>query len=431
MAHFAFFSPPFLSHLRALQAIAGELVARGHRATFVHQPDVGASIDRTRFGFHAVGSSTHPPGSLAGIVARAARPGGPFGLMRVIRDVAASTDMLCRDGPEALAAIRADFIVADQMEAAGGLLAEALRLPYVSVACAMPVNREPLVPPAFLPWAFEATAWGEQRNRGGERVSDYLMRPHGRVIAAHAMAFALSPRERLADCLSPYAQLGQSLPGLEFPRTQLPASFHHVGALRPPLAAEPPLELAIADDRPLAFASLGSLQGGRHGIFRAVARACRALGVQLLVAHCGGLDAHRSAALLREGASWVTDFAPQRAVMARASVVVTHAGINTVLDALEYGVPMLAIPIAFDQPGTAARVLHAGVGEMLSRHLLTAGKVRGALSRLLADGRCRARAQALRAQALAAGGAPRAADVIEQVLATRRPVTPASMPRAA
>jgi len=38
------------------------------------------------------------------------------------------------------------------------------------------------------------------------------------------------------------------------------------------------------------------------------------------------------------------------------SVCITHAGLNTVLEALAQGVPQVAIPVTNDQPGVAARI---------------------------------------------------------------------------
>jgi UDP-glucoronosyl and UDP-glucosyl transferase len=46
-------------------------------------------------------------------------------------------------------------------------------------------------------------------------------------------------------------------------------------------------------------------------------------------------------------------------------VALTHAGANTVLESLSAGVPMIAIPIGFEQPGMAARVAYQGVGEFI------------------------------------------------------------------
>jgi zeaxanthin glucosyltransferase len=102
-------------------------------------------------------------------------------------------------------------------------------------------------------------------------------------------------------------------------------------------------------------------------------------------------------------------------VLARATLAVTHAGLNTVLDALSFGVPMLAVPIAFDQPGVAARIVHAGAGERLSHATLTVAKVKAALERLLSTPSYRQRAGMLGEEIARAGGASRAADIIEDV----------------
>lgn len=419
MAHFALICPPFLSHIRAFEALAGALLARGHRATFLHQADVAPSIRNTAIGFKPLGRDSHPPGSLATTLARAARPSGPVGLLRLIHDVSSTTDMLCREAPAALREIGADAVIADQMEPAGALAADGMGLPFVSVACALPINREPAIPLPFLSWPYDPSPRGETRNRGGAQVSDFLMREQSGVIARHAAAFGLPRRRSLADCLSPFAQVSQTVPGFDFPRRELPACFHAVGPLRAPGEDDQELALPIGADRPFVFASLGTLQGGRFALFRTVAKACRDLDVQLLVAHCGGLGAREAEAL---GATWVTDFAPQRAALRRADAAVTHAGLNTVLDALSFGVPLLAIPIAFDQPGTAARIAQAGIGIRLSRRTLTPGKVRAALERLIADPSYRNRARLLKAEIDASGGAARAAEIIEAVEKTGAPV---------
>jgi zeaxanthin glucosyltransferase len=48
---------------------------------------------------------------------------------------------------------------------------------------------------------------------------------------------------------------------------------------------------------------------------------------------------------------------PQLEVLKQTSVCITHAGLNTVLESLAQGVPQVAIPITFDQPGVATRLL--------------------------------------------------------------------------
>lgn len=422
MTHFAIIVPPFHSHIRAMEAISAELIVRGHRVTILHQADVAGALRHSQLGFALVGAVSHPPGSLRSVIGRAARPGGPWGIRRVIADMAAATEMFCREAPSVLRTIGVDVIIADQMEAAGGLVAEHLGLPFVSVACALPVNREALVPLPVMPWRYRPTPWGEQLNLHSSNIYDRAMQAHAEVVSRYAARFGLSPRQRLDECLSPLLQLSQTTPGFDFPRTALPEHFHGVGPLRSALTAEPSLEVPVATRKPFVFASLGTLQGDRFGLFERIAEACRELDVQLLIAHCGRLGVQQERNLLKAGASWVTDFAPQRAVLARADALVTHAGLNTVLDALEAGVPSLALPIAFDQPGVAARVVHAGVGLKLDPRLASRRRIVLALRRLLRDPDFAQRARNLGNEVRAAGGAPRAAQLVEEALGIESPV---------
>lgn len=52
----------------------------------------------------------------------------------------------------------------------------------------------------------------------------------------------------------------------------------------------------------------------------------------------------------------VVQEAPQLKLLGKAALCVSHAGLNTVLEALTAGVPQVAIPVAYDQFGVAARI---------------------------------------------------------------------------
>ncbi len=427
MAHFGVVAPAFYSHFSALGALAGELVQRGHRVTFVHRPDARAYVADPRIGFHAVGAATHPPGSLDAVLRRAANPGSPLGLRRVILDMAGSTDMLCRELPRAIDALGIDAVIADQMEAAGALVAEGLGLPFVSVACALPVNREPGIPLPVMPFDYAEDERARAIYEGSTRVYDWMMSPHRRSIEANARRLGLPARDALHDCLSPLAQVSQTVAAFDFPRRALPPHFHHVGPLRPTGAHAGSTKRhfmpAIAAGKPFVFASLGTMQGGRLALFKRIARACRALDAQLLVAHCGGLDTDQERILEAAGATWVCGFADQQAVLDRADAVVSHAGSNTIMDAIAARTPILALPIAFDQPGTAARVAHTGIGLKASARLTGSAQLARLLRRLLDEDGFRTRLDAMGESVASAGGTLRAADIIEAALqGARRPL---------
>jgi zeaxanthin glucosyltransferase len=418
--HIAVVAPPVAGHFRPLLVLADALVARGYRVTFVHMEDARVLVAGASADFHAVGAARLGPGALDRYVARLARSTGPLGLPAMIRATAAITAALLDELPDALGAIGADAVIAEAAEPAGALAARKLGLPFVTSHTGLPLNRERGVPPPFVGWRYEAGEWAARWNEGGYRVTDRLMRPIDGAVAARAAEWGL---DATADGgFSPLLQVAQCAPGLDFPRAELPPSFRYCGPFR---AAEADgfvaRELEVGDDRPLVFCSLGSLQGDRPRVFAAMARACADVGARAVIGHGGKLSPRAATGL--PGDPLVRDFWPQRAVLERCVAAVLHGGFNTVLDALGAGVPMVVSPIAFEQPATAARVAHAGVGLVLKGRL-TAGRLRRAL-RLVIDDPAYARAAGRLGEELAGlGGAERAAALIDEAVRTGR--TPAA-----
>ena len=408
MSHFAVIAPPLFSHFRALESLAQALLARGHRVTFFQRPEARSLLTDPRIGFVAVGETA----SGAGLFSRVSG----VGLLRLIDALAANTDMLCRLLPAALAQAGVDGVIADQMEAAGGLVAEGLGLGFVSVACALPVNREAGIPLPVMPFGYATDEKSLKLYASSTDVYDWLMRRQRQVIARHAAAFGLSPRDGLHQCLSPLAQIGQTITGFDFPRA-LPDCFHAVGPLRGSIAET---VSSAESDKPLIFASLGTLQGHRYSLFRTIARASRRVGARLLIAHCGGLSARQAASLNMPDVE-IVDFTCQPTALRQARIAITHGGLNTVMDAIAAGTPLLTIPLGFDQPGVAARVVYRGIGRRASRFSCSAA-LSSHLDELLTNQRYAGRQRELRQQLDRAGGASRAADIVVRALNTRRPV---------
>jgi UDP:flavonoid glycosyltransferase YjiC (YdhE family) len=61
----------------------------------------------------------------------------------------------------------------------------------------------------------------------------------------------------------------------------------------------------------------------------------------------------------------VVRYVPHDRVLPFASLVVTHAGLGTVMTTLAHGVPMVCVPLGRDQFFNAARVAALGVGRGL------------------------------------------------------------------
>jgi UDP:flavonoid glycosyltransferase YjiC (YdhE family) len=83
---------------------------------------------------------------------------------------------------------------------------------------------------------------------------------------------------------------------------------------------------------------------------------------------------------------------------------------------------MVGIPITNDQPGTAARLAWAGAGEMIPQARLSVPRLREAIKRVLTENSYKQNAVRLQKAIQSAGGVSRAADIIEQVVSTGKPV---------
>jgi zeaxanthin glucosyltransferase len=110
-------------------------------------------------------------------------------------------------------------------------------------------------------------------------------------------------------------------------------------------------------------------------------------------------------------------------LLKRATACITHAGLNTVLESLAQGVPQLAIPITYDQPGVAARIAYKKTGVVTPLAELTADHLAGLLNEVLTDPTYRANARKLRKAIAEVNGLALAADLIEESLGVSKNVT--------
>jgi len=170
----------------------------------------------------------------------------------------------------------------------------------------------------------------------------------------------------------------------------------------------------------LIYASMGTLQNRLLWVFQMIAEACMGLDAQLVISLGGG----NSSDFLPEfpGNPLVVGYAPQLELLQKATLVITHAGMNTTLESLTNGVPMVAIPVTNDQPGVAARIARAGAGEVVPLGKVSVKRLQKAIKQVLTDDSYKKNALMLQEAIRRAGGVSRAADIIEQVVFTGKPV---------
>src|SRR6516162_1854653 len=396
------FSSP--GHYYPLTALGRRLQTRGHEVVYFQVADLERPIRAAGLQFRQIGREDFPPGALRARDEEVCKLKGLAALRCGLRGIERKAMMLFRDAPAAIRDEGVDSLIVDQVEMAGGTVAEHLGLPFVSAAVALPINTDPSVPPCHLPWSHRVGVRAWLRNWAGNAIFQWMLSGIVRTINRQRQAWGLPAARGLNDTSSALAQVTQLPAALELPGRRLPAGFHHTGPWTD-VKGRAPVDFPWArlnSSRPLVYASMGTLQNGILETFRMMAEACAGLNLQLVISLGGGQDP----ALLGDlpGDPVVVGYAPQLDLIQRSALTISHGGLNTVLESLERGVPMVVLPVTYDQPGVGARVEWSGVGRSIPVRRLTVDRLRDAIGTVLGDPAYRERAVRLRAGIVAANG---------------------------
>lgn len=421
MAHIGLLIPGALGHLNPSSCLGRELQARGHRVTVFQVLDLEDAVRRTGLEYQAIGEEQFPPGRYNEHLAHLGTLKGLAALRYTIWFFAFKSRMLFAEGPRLIAGLGIDLLLVDEVEPAGGTVAEHLRLPYVTLSNALTVYRESNIPPVFTPWGFSCSYPAKIRNALGYLLQRRLAKDWLDSLNQQRREWRLPLYRTPEDFISPWGHLTQQPPCFDFPRECLPQQFHYTGPwhdrrVRPPV----PFPFEKLDGRPLIYGSMGTLQNQIQQVFREIAQACEGLNAQLVISLGGGAKPEQVGPL--PGDPLVVDYAPQLELLSRGALTITHAGLNTVLESLSRGVPMVAIPVGNDQPGVAARVKWLGAGEVLPFKRLRAHRLRTLVKKVLEDQQYRFHARRLMLEIERTNGVVKATDLIEQVLHEQRPV---------
>ena len=165
---------------------------------------------------------------------------------------------------------------------------------------------------------------------------------------------------------------------------------------------------------------MGTLQNKLLNVFVDIAEACAELDVQLVIS-LGGASKPEDLPVLK-GNPLVVEYAPQLEIIPKAALMITHAGMNTAMECLTNGVPMVAIPVANDKPGVATRIVWNGCGEMIPVKKLNAAVLKNVIQRVLTNPEYKENAVRLQKAIAVSGGVNQVANIIEQAIATGKPV---------
>lgn len=431
MATVAFVPYHIAGDLASGFAVGRALRARGHDVHFVGILDHEAAVRAQGFGFRPLFAKVLPKGKIREENVAQAR-GERLRLKELeARDTALHDALLAGELGDAVAPLRPDLLVVSTASPDVALAATPLEVPVALFSSCLSSPWDPIVPLITFggiprdSWAFRAKNRLAWRGLLAAKQVARLFWDEEKALRALATRFGF-PQDRL-DFRTETNWPTIDLPELvcwpstfDFPRSRVAPSCSFV---------EPGVDLERAEGafpwerldpaKPLVYCAPGSMACYMHppkaqrflyAFFDAMARRPGWQGVAAISGY-GTIDAARAPANVV-----VVDEAPQLALLRRAALFITHAGANSVKEGAVLGVPMIAIPLFFDQPGYAARIVHHGVGRRLKVKELDGELLARTIDAVDGDAGIKARARALGASLRAMQAAPPSVPLLEGMM---------------
>lgn len=386
MARIVFFCIPAHGHTNPTLGVVKELTSRGHEVLYYSYKPFREKIE-------AAGAKFIPcddyDAELRLTKEEAACLGSDLKLStRVLVDTTlALDDMVCRE----MERLQPDCIVADSMAVWGKAVAGKLGIPFVS---------------STTTFAFNQHSAKVMKQSFRELISMLLAMPKIQKDVKRLQKKGYPVKNILEIIGNDDATDTIVYTSPEFQPCS--ESFSDKYAFVGPIVR--PAEQVIGKRREkLVYISMGTVNNDLLPLYRNCIEALSGSGHQVILSV--GSQVHLADfGPLPENVE-VYPYVDQIAVLQQADVFLTHCGMNSVSEALYFGVPLLMIPKTKEQEGVAERVRQLGAGVLLE----TAGpdEIRSRVDTLLRDSSCRIQAGEIAEGFRRCGGAAAAADKIE------------------
>ena len=403
-----------------MTTLARKLQSRNHDVVFISWPDGEPSV--------RAADLTFLPCAVKEIAAAPLkeRPRwleleGEEALRAALHNAAARTEAMLNSLPATLTAAGVDAVVLDTALIYAELAPMSLRMPYIHVSNALHQDHSGYTPICFYDWSHETNPAALARNRKGVESFLEMLAPTIAVARAYAKRAGLDiDWDNPSATISNLAWITQTPREFDFESSHWPPQFHHTGPFHDG-AGRPNVDFPWErlTGEPLIYASMGTMLDGLADVFRTITAAtAKHKGFQLVLSVGDQLDPEKIGSLPSN--TILVEHAPQLELLKRASVCITHAGLNTVLECLAQGVPQVAIPVTVDQPGVAARIAKKKTGLFVPLKKLTVSHLSLLLDQVLNEHTYRDNARYFQKVIGETNGLSVAADLVEESLGVTR-----------
>jgi MGT family glycosyltransferase len=404
------FNVPAHGHVNPTLPVVRELVSRGEQVAYYLTDEFEPQIRHTGAEFRRIEDMRPGSGLPSGVTAM-----GQTDPARVRQMMAAFFPRMMAGGlrlvPRLVDRVRAesaDYVVYDPFCPWGRALVRILELPAVAFVPSYAMTENfPLM--HRLSSIFEEQTLPEAE----EAISDF--RDVSRELHDR---YGLAPL-RLTDMFAP----AEALNIITMPRPFQPDAdalderYVFVGPSISPRSEASGFPLDLLAGNPTLYISLGTVFNANPEFFTTCFEALADSAWQVVLSM--GTRTDPSTFVRIPDNFLVRPHVPQLEVLEHTDVFITHGGMNSVMEAIYYGVPMVVVPQQPEQAMTAARVAELGLGVALETGQVTAGALRDAVTTVSDAAGYRTRIAHMQQAAHEAGGYLRAADAIQQFGRTR------------
>ncbi|MBV9689268.1 MAG: glycosyl transferase [Ktedonobacteraceae bacterium] len=394
MTKYVVLNAPAYGHVNPTLAVVQELVARGEEVVYFNTEEFKEAIEATGATFRgyqsSMGQLTPPP-----FWGRANNP--PVGGVLPNFMIEESRKVI----PQALERVRAerpDYIIYDGMALWARIVIQVLNVPAIMLRPSYAANEHTNLFAAQMAeqrWTMPSEFFATMNPAIADLCATYNVPPLDmREIFSHSEPLTI----------------------VFLPRAFQPAGdtfderFMFVGPSLQPRHQASDFPLEKLEKQPTLYISLGTVFNNQADFFNLCFSAFGDQPWQVVLSYGKRIDPLTLHAVPQN--FLLSAYVPQLEVLSHTDIFVTHGGMNSTMESLYYGVPMIVIPQMMEQALTARRVEELGLGITLDRDTVTAQTLQEAVTRVSSDPTFRERTQAMQQEVRNPGGCLRAADAI-------------------
>lgn len=395
MATYVFCNIPAYGHVNPTLAVVQELVRRGHRVSYYLTEEFRDEIQATGATFQPY-ESKHTNNLALSPALNAAKMSPRMGLLFLLED----KDTVPPQIIDRVRAEQPDVIVYDFMCLWAKAVIDELHVPAAITKPTYASNEH-----------FDLMA--QMREGMKNMPNDSEMQQRISEMVAARDGSAEHPMQAIVNAFTRVEQLNIIFVTKEFqPQAEtFDKRYLFVGPSILPRheTNDFPFE-RLNSEQPLIYISLGSLYNNQPEFYKQCFEAFSAWPEQIVMSTGKRTDISTFGPIPEN--FLLAPYVPQLDILPRARLFVTHAGTNSIMESMYFGVPTVLIPQQPEQHMHAQRVADLGLGVILEKEQVNVDTLREAVERVLRDDSYLKRVKDLQSTVHLSGGYQRAADAL-------------------